>query len=88
MKQDLVVHQTLLERRGRESFMPSGERGGNITVLCCVNAEARMLPPLAIFKGKRINQALMNSAPKNTLCACSKSSLMENCFECGSIRFF
>lgn len=53
----------MLGRIGTESDLSktSGERGANITVLCCVNAEVRVLAPKAIFKGKKIIQALMNT---------------------------
>ena len=71
-----TVHQTskVVGRKGKKA---SGESGENITVLCCVNAEAHVLPPMVIFKGKRISQALMSNAPKNTLFACSKSSYID-----------
>ncbi|XP_061166749.1 uncharacterized protein LOC133175653 [Saccostrea echinata] len=76
-----TVHQTskIVGRKGKKAIhaKTSGERGENITVLCCVNAEAHVLPPMVIFKGKRISQALMSSAPKNTLFACSKSSFID-----------
>ncbi|XP_062618334.1 uncharacterized protein LOC134279942 [Saccostrea cucullata] len=69
----------IVGRKGKKAIhaKTSGERGENITVLCCVNAEAHVLPPMVIFKGKRISQALMSSAPKNTLFACSKSSFID-----------
>ncbi|XP_061164987.1 uncharacterized protein LOC133173937 [Saccostrea echinata] len=76
-----TVHQTskIVGRKGKKAIhaKTSGERGENITVLCCVNAEAHALPPMVIFKGKRISQALMSSAPRNTLFACSKSSFID-----------
>nr|XP_022297142.1 uncharacterized protein LOC111106665 [Crassostrea virginica] len=76
-----TVHQTskVVGRKGKKAIhaKTSGERGENITVLCCVNAEAHVLPPMVIFKGKRISQALMSNAPKNTLFACSKSSFID-----------
>lgn len=76
-----TVHQAskVVGKKGKKVVhaKTSGERGENITVLCCVNAEARVLPPMVIFKGKRISQALMNNAPKNTLFACSKSSFID-----------
>ncbi|CAG2230816.1 unnamed protein product [Mytilus edulis] len=42
-------------KRGKKSVhsKTSGERGENVTALCCVNAEARVLPPMLIFKGQR-----------------------------------
>ncbi|XP_061188871.1 uncharacterized protein LOC133197047 [Saccostrea echinata] len=76
-----TVHQTskIVGRKRKKAIHAetSGERGENITVLCCVNAEAHVLPPMVIFKGKRISQALMSSAPKNTLFACRKSSFID-----------
>ncbi|XP_078317864.1 uncharacterized protein LOC144620577 [Crassostrea virginica] len=75
-----TVQQTskVVGRKGKKAIhaKTSDERGENITVLCCVNAEAHVLPPMIIFKGKRISQALMSNAPKNTLFACSKSSFI------------
>ena len=40
----------------------SGERT-NITVLACGNAEGDMLDPLIIFKGRRVNEELVHTAP-------------------------
>ncbi|XP_076089673.1 uncharacterized protein LOC143060241 [Mytilus galloprovincialis] len=67
-------------KRGKQSVhsKTSGERGENVTALCCVNAEARVLPPMLIFKGQRVSQALMGNAPANTLFACSKSSFIDS----------
>ncbi|CAG2211886.1 unnamed protein product [Mytilus edulis] len=61
-------------KRGKKSVhsKTSGERGENVTALCCVNAEARVLPPMLIFKGQRVSQALMGNAPANTLFACKE----------------
>ncbi|XP_071123913.1 jerky protein homolog-like [Mytilus edulis] len=59
-------------KRGQKSVhsKTSGERGENVTALCCVNAEARVLPPMLIFKGQRVSQTLMGNAPAKTLFAC------------------
>ncbi|XP_071177039.1 uncharacterized protein [Mytilus edulis] len=67
-------------KRGKKSVnsKTSGERGENVTALCCVNAEARVLPPMLIFKGQRVSQALIGNAPANTLFACSKSSFIDS----------
>ena len=40
----------------------SGERT-NVTVLACGNATGEMVDPLIVFKGKRVNEELVNTAP-------------------------
>ena len=45
----------------------SGERGKNVTALCCMSAAGNFIPPLFIFPRKRMVAALMNGAPAGSI---------------------
>ena len=45
----------------------SGERGKNITALCCISAAGAFIPPLFVFLHKRMPDSLMNGAPAGAL---------------------
>ncbi|XP_052061184.1 uncharacterized protein LOC127701333 [Mytilus californianus] len=77
-----TVHnpEKIVGNRGKRGIYAktSGERGENVTVLCCVNAEARVLPPIIIFKGQRVSEALKVNAPPGSEFGCSKSSFIDS----------
>ena len=45
----------------------SGERGKNVTVVCCMNAAGTYVPPLFIFPRKRMADGLITGAPIGSL---------------------
>ena len=45
----------------------SGERGRNVTALCCMSAAGVFVPPLFVFPRKRLTYPLMNGAPAGTI---------------------
>lgn len=45
----------------------SGERGKNITALCCMSAAGAFIPPLFVFPRKRMVNVLMNGAPAGAI---------------------
>ena len=76
MSQDLcTVHKPgeIVGSRGEKEVhsKTSGERGENISVVCCVSAQGQAMPPMIIFKGERISQSLIGNAPPGTLFACN-----------------
>ncbi|CAC5394084.1 unnamed protein product [Mytilus coruscus] len=77
-----TVHnpEKIVGKRGKRGLYAktSGERGENVTVLWCVNAEARVLPPIIIFKGQRVSEALKGNAPPGSEFGCSKSSFIDS----------
>ena len=55
----------------------SGERGANTTVVCCMSAAGSFVPPLILFKRKRMVQGLSNGAPAGGLVLCNESGWMD-----------
>lgn len=53
--------------------MVSGERGKNITVVCCVSATGRYIPPMFVFPRARMNDRLMKDAPDGSVGYAQKS---------------
>ena len=51
----------------------SGEKGVTTTVLCAVSATGHYVPPLMIFKRKRLKLELTDNAPAGTIQGCSKN---------------
>lgn len=51
----------------------SGERGVNTTCICCMNAAGEFVPPILIYKRKRITDDLKRGGPPNTVYECSES---------------
>ena len=45
----------------------SGERGKNVTALCCMSAVGNFIPPLFSFSRKRLMAALMNGVPAGSI---------------------
>ena len=53
------------------------ERGINTTVVCCNNAAGQYVPPLVIFKRKRMPAELSNGAPIGSVVTCNDSGWMD-----------
>ncbi|XP_022112053.1 jerky protein homolog-like isoform X2 [Acanthaster planci] len=75
-----LVHtpSKVISTKGKKTVQSrtSGDRGENVTVLVCANAQGTVLPPFIIFKGKRLSPALTQSAPPGTLFGVSDSSFI------------
>ena len=55
----------------------SAERGINTTVVCCNNAAGQYVPPLVIFKRKRMPAELSKGAPIGSVVTCSDNGWMD-----------
>ena len=55
----------------------SAEHGINTTVVCCNNAAGQYVPPLVIFKRKRMPAELSNGAPIGSVVTCNDSCWMD-----------
>lgn len=72
-----TVHKPskILAKKGKHQVgaVTSGERGTNTTCVCCMNAAGEYIPPMLIFKRKRMTDVLKRAGPPNTLYSCSDS---------------
>lgn len=55
----------------RVSKVVSGERGRNVTIICCISATGIYLPPFLVFARKRMLSELVEKAPPGTVGQCS-----------------
>lgn len=55
----------------------SGERGVLTTVLPCYNAAGDYIPPMIVFKGKRVGEKMRADLPAGALVTCSDSGYMD-----------
>src|ERR1043165_675989 len=51
----------------------SGEKGVTTTVNCAINAAGEYLPPMLIFRRKRMTHILLRGAPPGTVGGCSEN---------------
>ena len=68
--------QRVLGLKGKKQIgsIASVERGVNTTVVCCVNAGGtHYVPPMIIFKRKRVPDELGDGAPEGSIVTCSDS---------------
>lgn len=72
-----TVHKPskILAQKGKRQVgaVTSGERGVNTTCICCMNAVGEFIPPMLIFKRKRMTEDLKRGGPPNTVYSCSDS---------------
>ncbi|XP_026746589.1 jerky protein homolog-like [Trichoplusia ni] len=72
-----TVHkpQKVLALKGKHQVgaVTSGDRGLNTTCICCMNAAGEFIPPMLIFKRKRMTDDLKRGGPPNTVYTCSES---------------
>lgn len=68
----------VVARRGKKNVyqVTSAERGVLTTVLPCYNAAGYYMPPMIIYKGKRLSDGLRNDMPSGTLIAMSDTGYM------------
>ena len=55
--------------------LTSGERGFTTTVVCCISASGTYVPPMMIFKRKRLPDELKIGSPGSNVC-CNESGCM------------
>ncbi|CAH2096960.1 unnamed protein product [Euphydryas editha] len=72
-----TVHKPskVLAQKGKYQVgaVTTGERGVNTTCICCMNAAGEFVPPMLIYKRKRMTDDLKRGGPPNTLYDCSES---------------
>lgn len=75
------VHKPLkvIARKGKRvvASTTSGERGQTTTVIICCNPTGIYVPPMMIFKRKRMKSELIDHAPPGTIGRCSDSGWIE-----------
>ena len=59
----------VLAKKGQKQVgrVTSGERGDNLTVICAINAAGTYVPPVLIFKRKRMSHLLMAGTPPGSV---------------------
>jgi len=57
--------------------MTSEEKGETTTIVCAVNAAGSYVPPIMIFKRKRMTDILLKGAPAGTIGCCSSNSWID-----------
>ena len=72
-----TVHKTVkvITKKGKHciSSVTSGEQGVTTTVVCAMNLTGLFVPPMMIFKRKRMKLELNDHAPTGTIGGCSKN---------------
>lgn len=72
-----TVHKPskILAQKGNHQVgaVTSGEPGTNTTCICCMNAAGKFVPPMLIYKRKRMTDDLKRGGPPNALFSCSDS---------------
>lgn len=66
----LTIHhqQTVLAEKGnRRVHMIAQEHAENVTITACVNASGNAIPPMIIFKGKRLKEEFKDNLPPGAL---------------------
>ena len=71
--------QKVIGLKGKHQIgsISSAERGINTTVVCCNKAAGQYVPPLVIFKRKRMPAELSNGAPIGSVVTCNDSGWMD-----------
>lgn len=80
----LTVHrqpQVLAEKGSRRVHLIAQEHAENVTVAICVNAAGMAIPPMILFKGKRMRDEFKENLPPGTLVKmASKGSMTTELF--------
>ncbi|XP_044597769.1 uncharacterized protein LOC123274265, partial [Cotesia glomerata] len=66
----LTIHhqQSVLAKKGaKRVHLQSSEHAENVTIARCMNALGNAIPPMIIFKGKRLKPELYNNLPPGSL---------------------
>jgi len=76
-----VVHKPrkVLAKKGMKQVgrVTSGEKGETTTIVCAVNAVGNYIPPMMIFKRKRMHDILLKGAPPGTIGCCSPNGWID-----------
>ena len=72
--------QKIIGLKGKHQIgvVSSAERGINTTVVCCFNAAGMYVPPIIIFKRKRLPPELKDGAPCGSIVTCNEISWMSS----------
>jgi len=77
-----VVHKPrkVLAQRGDKQVgkITSGEKGETTTVVCAVSASGIYVPPMLVFKRKRMSELLMKDSPPGSIGACSPNGWIDS----------
>ena len=77
-----VVHTPgkVLAKRGHKQIgkVTSGEKGQTTTVICAVSASGFYVPPMLIFKRKRMTELLLRGSPPGAIGACSANGWVDS----------
>ncbi|CAG9574746.1 unnamed protein product [Danaus chrysippus] len=77
----LTIHhqQSVLAKKGAKRIhLLSSEHAGSVTIAGCVNALGTAIPPMIIFKGKRLKPELYDNLPPGSLVEKSSKGYMTN----------
>lgn len=77
----LTIHhqQSVLAKKGaKRVHLQSSEHAENVTIAGCVNALGNAIPPMIIFKGKRLKPELYDNLPPGSLVQKSAKGYMTN----------
>lgn len=77
----LTIHhqQTILAKKGaKRVHFQSSEHAESVTIAGCVNALGTAIPPMIIFKGKRLKPELYDNLPAGSLVEKSSKGYMTN----------
>lgn len=82
--------QKVLARKGKHQVggIVSAERGETTTCVCCVSEAGQYVPPLLIFKRKRMVDNLKDGAPPGAMFACQESGWMNSEIFCKWLQHF
>ena len=71
--------QKVVAMKGRHQVgaITSGERGTNTTGVFCISSSGVYIPPMLIFKRKRMKEELKDGAPAGTIFHCNDSGWMD-----------
>lgn len=80
-----VQHKTskVISLKGKRQIgsLTAAERGSLVTLVTCMNAAGRFIPPLFVFPRKNMKQELMDGAPAGSFARCHPSGwIQENFF--------
>ena len=70
----------VVSKKGKRQVgsITSAERGSNTTVVCCVSAAGRYVPPMVIFKRKRMPDGLKDGVPSGSIVVNNDSGWMDS----------
>lgn len=77
-----VVHKPkkVLAHRGQKQVgkITSGEKGETMTIICAVSASGTYVPPMLIYKRKRMSDLLLKGSPSGSIGACSTNGWVDS----------